>query len=138
MKVREAIKRAIKAGKFKTQNEIGRALYPDKEKGFQNSKMSNLVRGVRRVYYEDEIKELCRLLDVDANYLFGIESRLPKWHNIADELPTEDGLYYGTNGDKVLRLVFNSNRQKFYFYHDGGNLTEGWEWWMEDGWLKPK
>jgi hypothetical protein len=135
MKIKEAVERSIRLGRHKNQCAVARELWPDKSGSVQNARMSNKMRGLQSNFSECDIVNMCRVLDVDANYLFGINSRLPSWHDVREEQPTEQGLYIITNGAKIRSAIWDAAKKEFYFYSNGNvaDIDNDWRYYMYRG-----
>jgi hypothetical protein len=134
MKLQEAFARAVRLGIYRNQRQLANVLFKGHTRGARDCKTSNLMNGHRTLFTEDEIRNICKSLYVDANFLFGIESmsgHLPAWHNIAEELPKEGGVYNITNGEQVKTGMYDADRKSFFFYGNGHPAGVDWGWWMD-------
>ena len=70
IKINEAM-----AGKNITRMDIARKMWPDSKESTQRVSIGKIVNGITKTYTLEQIKIICELTGVDANFLFGIKKK---------------------------------------------------------------
>jgi len=74
LRITEALgKFAQKHGRRMTQDELAKYIYPESSVNSRNVNIAKLKNGKTKRVSITTVKRLCEKLDVDANFLFGID-----------------------------------------------------------------